>query len=73
MKRLLRNFIIIFICNLGAIILASMDIIPYNWKLQVMFLGGIISGAAIAAFDEQKLNNQIDILKQIRKSINEDD
>lgn len=51
MKIFLRNFIIILICNLSSLAIVSSDNISDSWKLQIMFLGGIISGAVIAGID----------------------
>ncbi|MCH5167864.1 MAG: hypothetical protein J1F35_08300 [Erysipelotrichales bacterium] len=62
MKRFFRNFIIIFICDLVVFMIASMNAISDDWKLQIMFLGGIISGAIITTFDEEFSNNKIDKL-----------
>lgn len=80
MKRFLRNFIIILACNLCGYFIATMDAIPNNWTLEIMFIAGaacgaILAGLDAAAYDKEidKLNTKIDYLQRIRKSLNIND
>ena len=62
MKRFFRNFIIIFICDIIALTIASIDVIPNDWKLHIMFLAGIIAGAIIAVIEEIIYDKEINKL-----------
>lgn len=80
MKRFLRNFIIILACNLGGYAIATMNAIPDNWNLEIMFMAGVACGAILSALDAaaydkeiEKLNTKISYLQRIRKSLNIND
>ena len=52
MSRFFRNVLIIGVCNFAALTIVS-NITSNDWKLQIMFLWGLISGAIISVFDEE--------------------
>lgn len=57
MSRFFRNVLIIGVCNFAALIIVS-NITSVDWKLQIMFLWGLISGAIISVFDEEEILNK---------------
>ena len=73
MKRFFRNYLIIVAVEIAAFALASLDAIPFLWKLQVMFIGGIAAGAVVCFLDERDLLSKIDMLQRIRKNLNIED
>ena len=83
MKRFFRNLVIIAVVDFSASALVSLDAISLDWKLSIMFLGGLIAGAIIAAFDERALQKKIiakldemilrkkiEMLQRIRENLN---
>lgn len=66
MKRSLRDIAIIFVVSLIFLTLASSNIIPEGWKLEVAFVGGLCAGAWIYALDERILLKKIEMLKKLK-------
>ena len=65
MKRFFRNVIIIASFDFAASALASLDVISYDWKLQVMFIGGGAVGTVLSILDERALQKEINTLQRI--------